>query len=79
MLSAELWEVQSPLMVAALAAWGAARFPLPKQQNQENVAQDILVICIIDAKQHPTVQILSLQSGNLHPHPVSLLSHFPSC
>lgn len=54
-----------PLTVPAAAAWGAASLPLPKQQNQENIAQCVQVICIIDAKQHPTVQILSLQSGNL--------------
>lgn len=53
------------LTVPAAAAWGAASLPLPKQQNQENIAQCVQVICIIDAKQHPTVQILSLQSGNL--------------
>lgn len=44
--------------------------------NPKNIAQHIQVICIIDAKQHPTVQILS-QTVIFHPH-TTLLSHFPS-
>lgn len=60
---------------AAAAAWGAASHPLPKQKSQGSTAQHAQVICIIDTKQHPAVQILSLQSGSL-PFPSSPCSLF---
>lgn len=60
---------------AAAAAWGAVSHPLPEQQTQGSTAQHTQVICIIDTKEHPAVQILSLQSGNL-PFPSSSCSLF---
>jgi len=69
--------LERPLFSSALAvaaAWEAANPLLPPQQNQGNIAQWVLVICIIQIsiplyKSSPCSQVI------FHPHPA--FSSFP--